>query len=106
MNKAEVLQRILEVGIVPVIRAASSEDALSATEALYQGGLPIAEITMTVPGAVAAIRSLVQQRSRDILIGAGTVLDVQTSALKPARSSSPAQAWIWKQWPSLIRKTR
>src|SRR5215813_807185 len=78
MNKAEVLQRILEVGIVPVIRAVSSEDALSATEALYQGGLPIAEITMTVPGAVAAIRSLVQ-RSRDILIGAGTVLDVQTA---------------------------
>src|SRR5215471_230202 len=79
MNKAEVLQRILEVGIVPVIRAASSEDALLATEALYQGGLPIAEITMTVPGAVAAIRFLVQQRGRDILIGAGTVLDVQTA---------------------------
>src|SRR5215472_5350407 len=79
MNKAEVFQRILEVGIVPVIRAASSEDALSATEGLYQGGLPIAEITMTVPGAVAAIRSLVQQRGRDILIGAGTVLDVVTA---------------------------
>jgi len=80
MNKAEVLQRILEVGIVPVIRAASIEDALSATEALYQGGLPIAEITMTVPGAVAAIRSLAQQRGRDILIGAGTVLDVQAAS--------------------------
>jgi 2-dehydro-3-deoxyphosphogluconate aldolase/(4S)-4-hydroxy-2-oxoglutarate aldolase len=79
MNKAEVLQRILEVGIVPVIRAGSSEDALSATEAVYRGGIPIAEITMTVPGAVAAIRSLVQQRGRDILIGAGTVLDVQAA---------------------------
>src|SRR5215472_18846766 len=79
MNKAEVLQRILEVGIVPVIRAGSSEDALSATEAVYRGGIPIAEITMTVPGALAAIRSLVQQRGRDILIGAGTVLDAQTA---------------------------
>ncbi|HEX4802503.1 MAG TPA: bifunctional 4-hydroxy-2-oxoglutarate aldolase/2-dehydro-3-deoxy-phosphogluconate aldolase [Myxococcaceae bacterium] len=77
MNREEILQRILEVGIVPVIRASSSDDALSATEAVYRGGIPIVEITMTVPGALAAIRSLVQQRGRDILIGAGTVLDAQ-----------------------------
>ena len=79
MNKEEILRRILEVGIVPVIRASSSDDALSATEAVYRGGIPIVEITMTVPGALAAIRSLVQQRGRDILIGAGTVLDAQTA---------------------------
>jgi len=79
MNKEKILQRILEVGIIPVIRASSSDDALSATEAVYRGGIPIVEITMTVPGALAAIRSLVQQRGRDILIGAGTVLDPQTA---------------------------
>jgi len=77
MDKAEVFQRIVEVGIVPVVRAASSEDALRAAEAVSLGGIPIVEITMTVPGAVEVIRSLVKQRGGELLIGAGTVLDPQ-----------------------------
>jgi 2-dehydro-3-deoxyphosphogluconate aldolase / (4S)-4-hydroxy-2-oxoglutarate aldolase len=79
MDKAEVLQRILEIGIIPVIRVASSQDAIAATEAASRGGIPIAEITMTVPGAIDVIRSLVQQRGSDVLIGAGTVLDATTA---------------------------
>lgn len=79
MDRAEVFQRIVEVGIVPVIRAASSEDAFRAAEAVSLGGIPIVEITMTVPGAVEVIRSLVKQRSGDLLIGAGTVLDPQVA---------------------------
>ena len=77
MDKAEVFQRIVEVGIVPVVRAASSEDALRAAEAVSLGGIPIVEITMTVPGAVEVIRSLIKQRGGELLIGAGTVLDPQ-----------------------------
>jgi len=76
MDKAEVFQRIVDVGIVPVIRSASGDDALRAAEAIARGGIPIVEITMTVPGAVEVIRSLVKQRS-DLLVGAGTVLDPQ-----------------------------
>jgi len=78
MDKAQVLQRIVEIGIVPVIRVASSEDALAAAEAVSQGGIPIVEITMTVPGAIEVIQSLNQRRT-DLLIGAGTVLDAATA---------------------------
>jgi len=74
MDKAQVLQRIVEIGIVPVIRVASSEDALAAVEAVSQGGIPIVEITMTVPGAIEVIQSLNQRRT-ELLIGAGTVLN-------------------------------
>ena len=79
MNRSEVFQRIIEVGIIPVIRGVSSEDALLAAEAVSRGGIPIVEITMTVPGAIEAIRNLVRQRGADMLVGAGTVLDVQTA---------------------------
>src|SRR5260370_42506222 len=91
MNRSEVFQRIIEVGIIPVIRGVSSEDALLAVEAVSRGGIPIVEITMTVPGAIEAIRNLVRQRGADMLIGAGTVLDVQTArrCLGPAAQFPP-----------------
>jgi len=79
MNRTEVFQRIIEVGIIPVIRGTSAEDALLAAEAVSRGGIPIVEITMTVHGAIEAIRDLVKQRGADMLIGAGTVLDAQTA---------------------------
>lgn len=79
MNRSEVFQRIVDVGIIPVVRGTSSEDALLAAEAVSKGGIPIVEITMTVPGAIEAIRELARQRGAEMLIGAGTVLDVQTA---------------------------
>jgi 2-dehydro-3-deoxyphosphogluconate aldolase/(4S)-4-hydroxy-2-oxoglutarate aldolase len=79
MNRSEVFQRIIEVGIIPVIRGVSSGDALLAAEAVSRGGIPIVEITMTVPGAIETIRNLVRQRGANMLIGAGTVLDVHTA---------------------------
>jgi 2-dehydro-3-deoxyphosphogluconate aldolase / (4S)-4-hydroxy-2-oxoglutarate aldolase len=79
MDKASVRSRILEVGIVPVVRAPSRREALLATAALWEGGIPIVEITMTVPGAVELIRELVDSNSSGALIGAGTVLDVETA---------------------------
>ncbi|MGA8025490.1 MAG: hypothetical protein WCC18_07810 [Candidatus Acidiferrales bacterium] len=51
MNKDTALQRALAPGIIPVIRAASPEDALFAAEAVLAGGIDVVEITMTVPGA-------------------------------------------------------
>jgi 2-dehydro-3-deoxyphosphogluconate aldolase / (4S)-4-hydroxy-2-oxoglutarate aldolase len=74
MKKHEVRALIEQVGIVPVIRAASPQDARFAAEAVAQGGIPIVEITMTVPGALDVIAELVRT-APEILVGAGTVLD-------------------------------
>jgi 2-dehydro-3-deoxyphosphogluconate aldolase/(4S)-4-hydroxy-2-oxoglutarate aldolase len=69
----EVIRRIGEIGIVPVVRAATVDEATRAVEAIRAGGIPIAEITMTVPNAISVIRSLTKRYGADVLIGAGTV---------------------------------
>ncbi len=74
-----VMDRIREVGLVPVVRAASADEALAAVEAIRAGGISILEITLTVPGAVDIIRELTQRLGDDALIGAGTVLDAETA---------------------------
>lgn len=79
MTKEEVRRRILEVGIVPVVRAESPALALQASEAVCKGGIPIVEITMTVPGAVEVISQLTKTAGSEILVGAGTVLDAETA---------------------------
>lgn len=79
MTKAEVAARIVEVGIVPVVRASSPQQALRAAEAVSAGGIPIVEITMTVPGAIDVIAQLARTVSSQVLIGAGTVLDADTA---------------------------
>jgi 2-dehydro-3-deoxyphosphogluconate aldolase/(4S)-4-hydroxy-2-oxoglutarate aldolase len=79
MNRQECGNRIVEIGIVPVVRAASSKQALQAAEAVAAGGIPIVEITMTVPGAVETISQLARSRGQDLLIGAGTVLDADAA---------------------------
>lgn len=79
MTKDQVRQRILEIRIVPVVRAASAELAVSAARAVAEGGIPIVEVTMTVPGAVEAIAQLSRSIGNEVLIGAGTVLDAATA---------------------------
>jgi 2-dehydro-3-deoxyphosphogluconate aldolase/(4S)-4-hydroxy-2-oxoglutarate aldolase len=79
MTKQAVIARILEIGIVPVVRADTAERALLAAEAVRTGGIPIVEITMTVPGAIETIRRLAAERGREMLIGAGTVLDAASA---------------------------
>ena len=79
MTKAEVRARILEIGIVPVIRAASAKKAMAAAEAVAAGGITILEVTMTVPGALDAITQLVKNLGSEVLVGAGTVLDAQAA---------------------------
>jgi 2-dehydro-3-deoxyphosphogluconate aldolase / (4S)-4-hydroxy-2-oxoglutarate aldolase len=79
MNKQKVRDRISEIGVVPVVRASSPREALIAAEAVCQGGIPIVEITMTVPGAVEVIRELSKSSGSEVLIGAGTVLEPETA---------------------------
>jgi 2-dehydro-3-deoxyphosphogluconate aldolase / (4S)-4-hydroxy-2-oxoglutarate aldolase len=78
MTREEAKARIEKVGILPGIRVHSAADALYAAEAVYRAGIPVAEITMTVPGAVSVIKQLVQ-RLPDMIVGAGTVLDGETA---------------------------
>jgi 2-dehydro-3-deoxyphosphogluconate aldolase/(4S)-4-hydroxy-2-oxoglutarate aldolase len=79
MRKEEIRQRILDIGIVPVVRASSANLAIAAVEAICAGGIPIIEMTMTVPGAIDVIRGLSASLSSEIVIGAGTVLDADTA---------------------------
>src|ERR671923_1837309 len=79
MTAQEILAFITEVGIVPVVRAASAEDAIQAVEAIYKGGVRAAEITMTVPGAIRALEKAADQFGDKLVLGAGTVLDPETA---------------------------
>jgi len=78
MTKAEVMARIRELGVIPVVRARSADEAALAIEAIRAGGVDVLEITMTVPGAVALIEEL-GRRYKDAVVGAGTVLDPETA---------------------------
>jgi len=78
MNKEEVRVRIEDIGIMPGIRVGSAELALFAAETVYDAGIPVAEITMTVPNAVEVIAQLTQNYP-NFVVGAGTVLDTDTA---------------------------
>ncbi len=79
MNKQEVLRRVAEVGVVPVVRASSSEEAMQVVEAIKAGGVPVLEITMTVPRAVRVIEQVADRYGGEVVVGAGTVLDAETA---------------------------
>jgi 2-dehydro-3-deoxyphosphogluconate aldolase / (4S)-4-hydroxy-2-oxoglutarate aldolase len=79
MTKGQILSFITDIGIVPVVRAASAESALKAVEAIYNGGIRAAEITMTVPGAIRALEKAADAFGDRLVLGAGTVLDPETA---------------------------
>jgi 2-dehydro-3-deoxyphosphogluconate aldolase/(4S)-4-hydroxy-2-oxoglutarate aldolase len=79
MDKQQIRDRIIEIGIIPVVRASSPREARIAADAVCEGGIPIVEITMTVPGAVDVIRELTKGGSSNILVGAGTVLNPEAA---------------------------
>src|SRR2546427_12830336 len=79
MDKQKVRDRIMEIGIVPVVRASSPRDARIAADAVCEGGIPIVEITMTVPGAIDVIRELTKNAASEVLVGAGTVLNAEAA---------------------------
>ena len=78
MNKQQVRSRIEELGIIPSIRVSTTEDALFAAEAVARGGIPIIEVTLTVPDAIKVISHLVQNAA-GVIVGAGSVHDVETA---------------------------
>jgi len=78
MKKDEVCNVIRKIGVIPAIRVWSGDDAHFAAEAVTHGGIPIVEITMTVPGAVELISHL-RRSQKKVVVGAGTVLDTETA---------------------------
>jgi len=78
MTRNEVRARIEEIGIIPGIRVSAPEHAHFAAETVYRAGIPIAEVTMTVPGAIDVICRLAK-RFPDMVVGAGTILDAETA---------------------------
>jgi 2-dehydro-3-deoxyphosphogluconate aldolase/(4S)-4-hydroxy-2-oxoglutarate aldolase len=79
MTAANILAALVEGAIIPVVRASSPEAALQAVEAIANGGIRSAEITMTVPGAVRVLETLAGRFGSRLLLGAGTVLDPETA---------------------------
>jgi 2-dehydro-3-deoxyphosphogluconate aldolase / (4S)-4-hydroxy-2-oxoglutarate aldolase len=77
-TRDKALALIREVGLVPIIRTSSPEDAWRAAEALVEGGVGIAEITMTVPGAIRVIEKVADKFGDRVLLGAGTILDSES----------------------------
>jgi 2-dehydro-3-deoxyphosphogluconate aldolase/(4S)-4-hydroxy-2-oxoglutarate aldolase len=78
LTKEAIRARIEEVGIVPAIRVSNSEDALFAAEAVCSSGIPIVEVTMTVPGAIKIIQSLIAG-NHGLIAGAGSVQDLEAA---------------------------
>jgi 2-dehydro-3-deoxyphosphogluconate aldolase/(4S)-4-hydroxy-2-oxoglutarate aldolase len=79
MTREEVRARILEIGIIPAVRLSSADDALFAAETVGESGIPIVEVTMTVPGALRVISVLARLNNGSLIVGAGTVFDAATA---------------------------
>src|SRR5256714_1985223 len=79
MKSQDVLRRSAEGGIIPVVRASSTGEAMQVIEAIRAGGVPVLEITMTVPRAVRVIEQVADRYGDEVVVGAGTVLDAETA---------------------------
>ncbi|HEV2416241.1 MAG TPA: bifunctional 4-hydroxy-2-oxoglutarate aldolase/2-dehydro-3-deoxy-phosphogluconate aldolase [Terriglobia bacterium] len=77
-TKDKALEKIRSVGLVPIVRAPSADDASRAAEAILRANIGIAEITMTVPNAIKVMEGAAAKHGREVLLGAGTVLDPET----------------------------
>jgi 2-dehydro-3-deoxyphosphogluconate aldolase/(4S)-4-hydroxy-2-oxoglutarate aldolase len=79
MSKEHDLQRVLDCGIVAVVRSPDSDQLVEVTRALADGGVTVVEITMTVPHALDVLRQVHKAQGERVLLGAGTVLDPETA---------------------------
>ena len=79
MTKSEIIESIRAIGVIPVVRASSADEAIQVVEAIKAGGVTILEITMTVPGAIHVIEQLVKRFGDETVVGAGTVLDPEVA---------------------------
>jgi 2-dehydro-3-deoxyphosphogluconate aldolase / (4S)-4-hydroxy-2-oxoglutarate aldolase len=99
MHRSEILARITETAVIPIVRTANADTALKAVEAVCEGGVECVEITMTVQHAIRALEAVADRYGDRLLLGAGTVLDPET-----ARACMLAGAQFFVA-PSLSLKT-
>lgn len=78
MTKLDMLTSIQKTGIIPAVRASSAADALFASEAVFNTGIPVVEITMTTPGAIGVISQLLREHPH-VIVGAGTILNLDAA---------------------------
>jgi 2-dehydro-3-deoxyphosphogluconate aldolase / (4S)-4-hydroxy-2-oxoglutarate aldolase len=78
VTREQLRQRIEDVGIIPSVRVSSTADAMFAAEAVSRGGIPIVEVTVTVPEAHKVISHLAHNAS-DVIVGAGGISDADTA---------------------------
>src|SRR6516165_2026103 len=76
MNRSDIAEIIRETGVVPAVRVATADEAHFAVEAIASGGIPVVEITTTVPGCLEVIMHLIKHHPK-MVVGAGTVLDLE-----------------------------
>ena len=79
MSREQHLQRILDCGIVAIIRSSDPGPLVEVVQALADGGVTVAEVTLTVPNALEIIREAKARLGDRVLLGAGTVLDAETA---------------------------
>ncbi|HLJ16557.1 MAG TPA: bifunctional 4-hydroxy-2-oxoglutarate aldolase/2-dehydro-3-deoxy-phosphogluconate aldolase [Bryobacteraceae bacterium] len=79
MERGTILAELIEIGIVPVIRAHTAEAAIRSVDAIWRGGIRAAEITMTVPRAISVLERAADEFGDRMVVGAGTVLDPETA---------------------------
>src|SRR5262249_15205983 len=79
MSKEAQVRHVLDCGIVAVVRAQDSQQLVDVVRALSEGGVTVAEITMTGPGALDVVRQVRQALGDQVLLGAGTILDPETA---------------------------
>lgn len=102
----QTVSRLREVGIIPIIRASSADAAVAVVEALLQAGLPVAEITMTVPNALDAIGAVAKRFPGKLLVGAGTVTQPEAArrAVEAGAEFIVTRAWSRKSSMSLVAR--
>ena len=76
MSKVTTIQQITKLGIVPVVRANSADQAIEFCKGLIDGGINTLEVTFTIPNAIEVFQRIQKELPEDTLLGAGTVLDL------------------------------
>lgn len=79
MEKRFIFNRMLDEGVIPVVRVTSAQEAIEVSDAIKEGGISLIEITMSVQGAIDVIKELTKKYRDEIIMGAGTILDPETA---------------------------
>lgn len=79
MEKRHIFNRMLDEGVIPVVRVTSAQEAIEVSDAIKEGGISLIEITMSVHGAIDVIKELTKKYGDEIIMGAGTILDPETA---------------------------